>query len=201
MRYGESPPARGNPLSSLVVSTERREIPAWAGEPAVSTSRQKGNPHLRGGRRSPCIALSAGKGTIPACARKSSLPGCHLPTIEGNPRRNEERPIFQWARSKKEGESPPARGNRWPRYRADEPHRTIPAETRKERSFNGQGPRKKDNPRLRGGTSGHRCGGARSTRQSPPARGNRLPSEPRSRDGRTIPACAGEPFLRPLRTT
>ena len=215
---GLSPPTRGNPSPHPRPNspTATGSIPAHAGEPCRYRRRRawravyprpRGGTEGRAGERHCGVGLSPPTrgnlrdtrlerkiaGSIPAHAGE---PGCRR---HGNrngwvyPRPRGGTYITARSRQAVAGLSPPTRGNLAARDYLDPDHGSIPAHAGEPGAWSSGSRHPTVYPRPRGGTSVYERVGLSLVGLSPPTRGNRLAKANANREGRSIPAHAGEP--------
>ena len=216
---GLSPRARGNRRAAQEAGDRLGSIPAGAGEPmscacsarspgvyprgrggtflnSTSSRRVKGlSPRARGNRR-PQPRAAAKRGSIPAGAGEP----IRRPT---SPRRARVYPRGRGGTvsgsvhgSTRPGLSPRARGNRGRSRARDQGHGSIPAGAGEPSRRSCLSARRRVYPRGRGGTKLYGMIVEHKQGLSPRARGNQYLPGRRAEVERSIPAGAGEPFVR-----
>ncbi len=217
-----SPRARGNRFLGQGLQDEIKSIPACAGEPALSTSSAPWTqvyPRVRGGTQAADAApgdigglsprargnpsngstIAACRGSIPACAGEPLSPPGWVTTIQVYPRVrggtvSDGRPMGEEV-----GLSPRARGNLFRTLYSSLPSRSIPACAGEPALRALRFDRLPVYPRVRGGTSLYGMRRFPINGLSPRARGNHARATAVSKSKRSIPACAGEPWLQARR--
>ena len=220
---GLSPPTRGIRIFTDSFPAKERSIPAYAGDPPPHLRALQGGgvyPRLRGGSRAKSsaegrvIGLSPPTrgipnvparcpncaGSIPAYAGDPDMGRTSVCPVSVYPRlRGGSRPAHAVVRQIV-GLSPPTRGIRKPSSAASLVAGSIPAYAGDPIRLGAGVRRAAVYPRLRGGSGGMSIAGIAARGLSPPTRG--IPSGMRRRGypPRSIPAYAGDPLSRELRS-
>ena len=220
---GLSPRVRGNRISADASSAFWRSIPACAGEPrkwrrscgrggvyprvcggTVSALRRgcgrKGlSPRVRG---NPMLQARGGQllGSIPACAGEPDAAARCYRAGEVYPRVCGGTCCTANCGMASEGLSPRVRGNPPERRRRQRGARSIPACAGEPRSNAGRASIARVYPRVCGGTGGDRAFVLPVRGLSPRVRGNLQQAPNHAAPVGSIPACAGEPWRRRLRS-
>ena len=223
VRQDLSPRVRGNHASRSGHRIRGGSIPACAGEPAqrrcgvvkgwvyprvcggtrVLARRRRRfgglSPRVRG---NPALLLLGIRltGSIPACAGEPSAnrcPNCNTEVYPrvcgGTPRKTRTVPT-------QIGLSPRVRGNRWPAGGTKPNRRSIPACAGEPAGIDKRPGQRAVYPRVCGGTTPEGVAHTMRGGLSPRVRGNPTAEWPAKKSPRSIPACAGEPHMRPFHT-
>ena len=223
MRWGLSPPTRGNRTGHPPENQSRRSIPAHAGEPFVAGDlrpRVSVYPRPRGGTATPAGRLRRPPGLSPPtrgnprALYRAVNTHRSIPAHAGEPRRRLTpparvtvyprprggTPVFGRGGNDRRGLSPPTRGNRRRAWSRRGWRWSIPAHAGEPIPEAPARESRRVYPRPRGGTAMVSAISTVREGLSPPTRGNRGSIVAISSDGRSIPAHAGEPvFLLPRR--
>ena len=210
-------PRGGTSVVSPSLNLPGRSIPAHAGEPAAradSRARHQVYPRPRGGTRltTPFRSRSTGlspptrgnldngrkrerkQGSIPAHAGEpnSRAPRFALDAVYPRPRGGTSQDCSSSAMVR--GLSPPTRGNPASPHSRMRRSGSIPAHAGEPRFAAQNAPQLTVYPRPRGGTRQFLAASVASAGLSPPTRGNLMAKALEWREGRSIPAHAGEPL-------
>ena len=211
---GSSPHARGTLLPWAGWGKGRRFIPACAGNATAGVAaagRTSVHPRMRGERIVRTEFMICGRGSSPHArgtrcrGRHRCLHGRFIPACAGNaghhsasgsaaavhPRMRGERSVLQEAPPAGDGSSPHARGTHRCPADGGQGFRFIPACAGNARAWPAFITRRPVHPRMRGERVGRACPPYRRYGSSPHARGTLSILSAHRRNGRFIPACAG----------
>ena len=200
---GPSPHARGRRAFCSVLSRAQRDHPRMRGgdESSRSTNQANGgpSPHARGRPASLFVALCV-RGTIPACAGETLRKVYPQYLSRDHPRMRGGDDLFFIDIRHPKGPSPHARGRLRQSLCTLLPLRTIPACAGETFHRFLHWLIVGDHPRMRGGDFPEEAAAIEGEGPSPHARGRLIGEGWRSEHRGTIPACAGETGLCPVRT-
>ncbi len=215
---GLSPRVRGNLKNHHGPPTPRRSIPACAGEPAIWVGvaislvvypRVCGGTRRRRKELEPWIGLSPrvrgnqdaarkrGKrwGSIPACAGEPQAAADIDRAERVYPRVCGGTNDYRRSHERLKGLSPRVRGNPGPAGPGGPTARSIPACAGEPAARSRRRSAAQVYPRVCGGTARRTARRRTKGGLSPRVRGNRTRGSPHARMRRSIPACAGEPWI------